>query len=93
MNSFVSFAPRDTPSAGKKRFWGRKDLNTGAAQIRRDFEQIEQEVIALLQRELGSEVTVTINIEVNNTEGFQESAIRNVNANADTLNFDDHGFA
>jgi len=50
-------------------------------------------VIALLQRELGSQVTVTISIEVTDDAGFSESVIRNVNANADTLRFDDHGFA
>ena len=61
--------------------------------MRRDFEKVEQEVVALLQRELGSEVSVTINIEVVNESGFSESVVRNVKANVDTLRFDDHGFA
>jgi hypothetical protein len=61
--------------------------------MRRDFEKVEQEVVALLQRELGSEVTVTINIEVVNDAGFSETVVRNVKANADTLRFDEHGFA
>jgi hypothetical protein len=86
----VPTPPRKTDPT---RFWGRKDLNPAAAQMRRDFEKVEQEVIALLQRELGSQVTVTINIEVTNSEGFSESVVRNVKANADTLRFDDHGFA
>lgn len=82
-----------TGPAAPTRFWGRKDLNPAAAQMRRDFEKVEQEVVALLQRELGSEVSVTINIEVVNESGFSESVVRNVKANADTLRFDDHGFA
>lgn len=79
--------------AGPTRFWGRKDLNPAAAQMRRDFEKVEQEVVALLQRELGSEVSVTITIEVVNESGFSETVVRNVKANADTLRFDEHGFA
>lgn len=82
-----------TGPAAPTRFWGRKDLNPAAAQMRRDFEKVEQEVVALLQRELGSDVSVTINIEVVNESGFSESVVRNVKANADTLRFDDHGFA
>lgn len=82
-----------TGPAAPTRFWGRKDLNPAAAQMRRDFEKVEQEVVALLQRELGSEVSVTINVEVVNESGFSESVVRNVKANADTLRFDDHGFA
>jgi hypothetical protein len=85
--------PLPISTVGPTRFWGRKDLNPAAAQMRRDFEKVEQEVIALLQRELGSQVTVTINIEVTNDAGFSETIIRNVKANADTLRFDDHGFA
>jgi len=88
--------PGGTPGPGPvapTRFWGSKDLNTTAAQLRRDFERVEQEVIALMQRELGSEVTVTVNIEVVNDNGFSENVVRNVKANADTLRFDDHGFA
>jgi hypothetical protein len=86
--------PVDPPAkVGPTRFWGRKDLNPAAAQMRRDFEKVEQEVIALLQRELGSQVTVTISVEVTNDDGFSESVVRNVKANADTLRFDDHGFA
>jgi len=82
-----------TGPAAPTRFWGRKDLNPAAAQMRRDFEKVEQEVVALLQRELGSEVSVTINVEVVNESGFSESVVRNVKANADTLRFDEHGFA
>jgi hypothetical protein len=85
--------PGKPASAAPTRFWGRKDLNPAAAQMRRDFEKVEQEVVALLQRELGSEVTVTINIEVVNDAGFSETVVRNVKANADTLRFDEHGFA
>ena len=80
-------------TAAPTRFWGRKDLNPAAAQMRRDFEKVEQEVVALLQRELGSEVTVTISVEVVNDAGFSETVVRNVKANADTLRFDEHGFA
>lgn len=85
--------PPPISTVGPTRFWGRKDLNPAAAQMRRDFEKVEQEVIALLQRELGSQVTVTISIEVTNDTGFSETIMRNVKANADTLRFDDHGFA
>jgi hypothetical protein len=85
--------PGKPSPATPTRFWGRKDLNPAAAQIRRDFEKVEQEVVALLQRELGSKVTVTINIEVVNDAGFSETVVRNVNANADTLRFEQHGFA
>lgn len=76
-----------------KRFWGSKKLNAASAKLVRDFEQLQNEVIAHLQRELGSEVTITVQIEVQNDSGFSEKTVRDVTANADTLKFDDHGFA
>jgi len=76
-----------------RRFWGSKKLNAASAKLVRDFEQLQNEVIAHLQRELGSEVTITVQIEVQNDSGFSEKTVRDVTANADTLKFDDHGFA
>ena len=76
-----------------KRFWGSKKLNAASAKLVRDFEQLQNEVIAHLQRELGSEVTITVQVEVQNDSGFSEKTVRDVTANADTLKFDDHGFA
>ena len=58
-----------------------------------DFEQVQNEVLAHLQRELGSQVIIRVQLEVTNDSGFDEKTVRDVNANADTLRFDDHGFA
>ena len=79
--------------AAPKRFWGTKSLNASSARLIRDFEQVQNEVLAHLQRELGSEVTIRVHIEVQNPSGFSEKTVRDVTANADTLKFDDHGFA
>jgi len=93
----------DTPDDGQpakvtskpapKRFWGSKSLNASSARLVRDFEQVQKEVLAHLQRELGSEVTISVHIEVTNPNGFSEKTVRDVIANADTLKFDDRDFA
>ncbi len=79
-------------SSAPTRFYGVKGLQPAANKIVRDFEQVNEEVIAQLQRVLGAQVTVKIDIEVSFAEGFDEQTVRNVQSNADTLNFDDFGF-
>lgn len=88
--------PQQTKPSQKpapKRFWGTKSLNASSARLVREFEQVQNEVVAHLQRELGSEVTISVHIEVTNPNGFSEKTVRDVIANADTLKFDDRDFA
>lgn len=82
-----------TPGASAPiRFYGVKGLEPVAARIGRDFEQVNDEVIAQLLRVFGAQVTVKIDIEVACPKGFDEQTVRNIKANADTLKFDDFGF-
>jgi hypothetical protein len=73
----------------KTRFYGVKTLS--ADKIALDFKNVAEEILAHL-RDAGTKLVVKIKIEATDTAGFDESKIRTVSENAQTLKFDQSGF-
>lgn len=73
----------------KTRFYGVKTLS--ADKIAFDFKNVAEEIIAHL-RDTGAKLVVKIEIEATDAGGFDESKIRTVSENAQTLKFDQSGF-
>ncbi len=78
------------PTAGLRRFHGTVRLDP--ARVGRDASRIADEVIAHLAGPVGSEVTVTLEIDVSLPEGAPDQLIRTVTENSRTLKFASHGF-
>jgi predicted AAA+ superfamily ATPase len=83
----------DTPvSAAKspKRFHGTVALNP--KRLGRDASRVADEVVAHLEGLVGAEVTVTLEIHAEVTEGVAESVVRTVTENSRALKFINFGF-
>lgn len=74
----------------RKRFHGTVTLNP--ERVGRDASRIGEEVIAHLTGLVGSEVTVTLEIEAVMPGGAPEKVVRTVTENCRTLKFDNQGF-
>lgn len=74
------------PPAVKTRFFGAVDIPS--QKVTSSVQKIVDEVLQHLSSKYGSRVTITLNIEATNEEGFDESVIRFVSENANTLGFD-----
>ncbi|CCW13718.1 Swt1 family HEPN domain-containing protein [Rhodococcus aetherivorans] len=72
------------------RFYGVKTLNSD--KIALEFKNIADEVLTHLRSGESTSVTVRIEIEATDSEGFNESRVRTVAENARTLKFDQSGF-
>ncbi len=77
-------------SAVKTRFFGAVDIPS--QKVTSSVQKIVDEVLQHLSSKYGSRVTITLNIDATNEEGFDESVIRFVSENANTLGFHDKGF-
>lgn len=53
---------------------------------------IVEEVIERLTSQLGCEVEITLEIDARRPEGFDESTVRTLNENSQTLKFEHYGF-
>jgi predicted AAA+ superfamily ATPase len=73
----------------KTRFFGVKTLNSD--KIAFDFKNVADEIIANL-RDDGTELVVKIEIEATKHTGFEESQVRTLSENAQTLKFDQSSF-
>jgi hypothetical protein len=85
--------PTTTPPAPEpkaRRFHGTVTLDT--ARVGRDAGRIADEVIAHLAGLVGSEVTVTLEIEARMPGGAPDHVVRTVTENARTLKFSSQGF-
>ena len=84
----------DTPAATvqtqPKRFHGSVTLDT--ARVGRDAGKIAEEVISHLAGLVGSDVTVTLEIQASIPSGAPDNVVRTVTENSRTLKFTDHGF-
>jgi predicted AAA+ superfamily ATPase len=78
------------PEIGPKRFHGSVVLHS--ARTGRDAGQIADEVISHLVGLVGSNVTVTLEIEAEIPEGAPENVVRTVTENCRTLKFTNQGF-
>lgn len=72
------------------RFYGVKTLNSD--KIALEFKNLADEVLAHLRSGENTSVTVRIEIEATDSEGFNESRVRTVSENARPLKFDQSGF-
>jgi hypothetical protein len=73
-----------------KRFHGSVRLD--ATRVGRDAGRIADEVISHLSALVGSEVTITLEIEAQVPNGVPETTVRTVTENSRTLKFDTQGF-
>ena len=79
------------PAAAKpKRFHGAAVLD--ATRVGRDASRIAEEVIAHLSGLVGTQVTVTIEVEAEIPSGASDHVVRTVTENCRTLKFTHHGF-
>lgn len=69
----------------KKRFFGSVKLQPVSAAL--DFADIAQEVIQHFSSQLGTEVSITLEIEAENHQGFPETLCRTVSENSKVLGF------
>ena len=72
------------------RFYGVKTLNSDRVAL--EFKNVAEEVLSHLRSGEHTNVTVRIEIEATDSEGFNGSRVRTVSENARTLKFDQSGF-
>ncbi|MFN8751916.1 MAG: AAA+ family ATPase, partial [Betaproteobacteria bacterium] len=88
-NGPAPVAPAE-PVRRLKRFHGTVQLDV--TRVGRDAGRIAEEVIAHLAGLVGSEVTVSIEIEARIPGGVSDSVVRTVTENSRSLKFKSHGF-
>jgi len=66
--------------------------NTRTSRYARDFGRIQQEVLAQLAGQLGTELEITVEVRAHHDDGFTDATIRNVSENANVLRFEHHEF-
>lgn len=74
----------------KTRYYGSVQIDPQRAM--RDLNQIADEVILRLASLPGADVSITVEIEASQREGFDEATVRTINENSHTLNFNSHDF-
>lgn len=74
----------------KTRFYAVKTLDTERVAL--DFKNVAEEVLAHLRGDPGTRLTIRLEIEAVDDSGFDESKIRTISENAQTLKFDQSGF-
>ena len=77
-------------AARPRRFHGTVLLDP--TRVGRDASRIAEEVIGDLAGQVGSEVTVTLEIEAKLPDGASDQIVRTVTENSRTLKFTSHGF-
>jgi predicted AAA+ superfamily ATPase len=89
--SGVEGAPAARPvQAMLKRFHG--SVRVDSTRVGRDAGRIADEIVAHLAGQIGTEVTVTIEIEARLPNGATDQLVRTVTENCRTLKFESHGF-
>ena len=78
------------PKVKKGHFYGRVDLNPVKAKM--DFGQIVDEVVEHFTARHGTAVRITVEIEADDAQGFDEAVQRAVRENCSTLKFGSHSF-
>ena len=74
-----------TPAATKKQFYGTISLDPVKAKM--DFATIMDEVVQQFTAKLGVNVRISVEIEANSQDGFNESMQRTVKENCNVLKF------
>lgn len=86
----VTPTPAPPQQPRPRRFHGTVRLDP--ARAGRDASRIADEIIAHLAGQVGSEVTVTLEIEATLPNGATDQIVRTVTENSRTLKFENHGF-
>lgn len=79
--------PQPTP---KTRFFG--SVNIPSQKVTSSVQKIVDEVVQHLAAKYGTDVKITLEVEAENTDGFDESLVRTVSENSNTLGFTEKGF-
>lgn len=82
--------PPSTPTATKKQFYGTISLDPVKAKM--NFATIMDEVVQQFTAKLGVNVKISVEIEANSRDGFDESMQRTVKENCNVLRFNSAQF-
>ena len=82
--------PRKLVEKGKRLLYGSVMIKPNSAA--REFTKICEEIIDHFTSKLGTEVTITVEVQTESKEAFDEVTIRTVKENSRTLNFDQAEF-
>ena len=83
----------DEPEPAKKvlsRYYGRVKIDP--QRVNKDMGLIVEEVVERLTSQVGCEVEITLEIDAQRPEGFDEGTVRTISENSRTLKFEHHGF-
>ena len=72
------------------RYYGRVKIDP--QRVNKEMGVIVEEVIERLTSQLGCEVEISLEVQADKPDGFEEGTVRTVNENSRTLKFDDFGF-
>ena len=78
------------PPKPKTRYWAQVDIKP--ERLLADIDQIDNEVLEHLRSGNHARLKVSLYIEADSREGFDDVAVRTVNENSNTLGFSEHGF-
>ncbi len=78
------------PPKPKRRYYGSVQVDPQRAM--RDLSQIADEIIVRLTSLPGADVRITVEIQSEHGEGFDDATVRTISENSRTLNFNSHGF-
>jgi hypothetical protein len=73
-----------------KRYYGRVRIDP--QRVHKDMGVIVEEVVQRLTSQVDCEVEVTVEIQAERPEGFDEGTVRTISENSRTLKFDHYGF-
>lgn len=88
--SKLVLTPPSTPTATKKQFYGTISLDPVKAKM--NFATIMDEVVQQFTAKLGVNVKISVEIEANSRDGFDESMQRTVKENCNVLRFNSAQF-
>ena len=83
----------EEPGAREKvltRYYGRVEIDP--QRVHKDMGVIVEEVVERLTSQVGCEVKITVEINAECSEGFDESTVRTISENSRTLKFEHYGF-
>jgi len=73
------------PAAVKNQFYATVDVDPVTAKLK--FAEMVDEIVAQFTTKLGVDVTISIEIQAKNADGFDEALQRSVKENCNVLNF------
>ena len=84
------YKPEEPAKKQFTRYYGRVKIDP--QRVNKEMGVIVEEVIERLTSQLGCEVEISLEVQADKPDGFEEGTVRTVNENSRTLKFDDFGF-